>query len=1346
MKQNHTEATTTSLKLLQSQLQQCRLCDQKNIATHIAALNNRLKSNQPIDQSLQKLEQSIKRSKDIVNSLENSVPKVRFPEQLPIAKRIDDISEAISKHQVVIIAGETGSGKTTQIPKICLTLGRGRLGLIGHTQPRRLAARTVSSRIAEELKVTLGEQVGYKIRFDDVSSDKANLLVMTDGMLLAEMSADPLLLAYDTLIIDEAHERSLNIDFLLGYLHQLLDKRPELKLIITSATIDPARFSKHFNNAPIIEVSGRTYPVEVRYRPLLVTLENTDEGQSVEEIVREPLQAMAEAVAELIDYGSGDILIFLPGEREIRDAAGFLRKRFLNQLDVFPLYSRLSKKEQDKIFKSHTKRRIVLATNVAETSLTVPGIRYVIDTGVARISRYNQKTKVQQLPIEAISQASANQRKGRCGRLEDGICIRLYAEEDFNLRKEFTEAEIHRTNLASVILKMKQMRLGNIQQFPFVEPPEEKRISDGFRLLQNLQAINSKKELTHIGKQIARLPLDPRFGKMLYTAAQYHCLKELLIIVSALSVQDIRERPLEKRQQADEFHRRFNSVNSDFISILNLWQYCHHLRQDLSSSAFRRQLAKQFLSFVRLRDWTETYRQLSSLCKQSGMKINQLPSDYASVHKSIISGLPDQLGNKSPDGDYLGARNSRFLVTKQSAVINKTRDDSLQQIFDTNTLKSTQKQTKVSLPSGQWIVAAELVETQKIYARQAAVIDTDWVVEVVSPLIKKRYYDPFWSLKSGACKAYLQQSIFGLILETKKLVNYETVDKEYCRQLFLKEGLVKRQLKTKIPEIINFWQACDEVIQQEDKVRRRDRLLDSESIVELLDNRLPKSIVSIGQLNKWYKKANLEQRSRLNISAEKLLRNDVSEMPELPKYWLLNDIKLPIEYKFEPGSEDDGMTVTLPLAILQGLDNSDFEYLIPALLRDKIIALLKGLAKKLRKNFVPVPNFADSILARIEEQKNALGEKQYSEKLLPAICRHLKQITGVSLSISELEAVELPPQLKVNFKLIDEAGKVLCKARDITLLQQQMDSKNWQAELLQPLKQNIIELETQLTTWPKQEIFKALELTQSGIKIKQYPGLDQDRGEIFVALFSSLREAEYSTQQATIGLILTNLNRQLEFMKKDLSQQQTINLGYASLGNYSDFCAELAWAAVSSLLTDKKVSSRTEFESVLQWITGEFQQRATELAKIIVPILEEKVKVKTQLKGKLPVSAIASYQHIARVVDDLIYPGFIKAVPMTQLKCYSNYLKSLLLRLEKLPHNANRERADIETLNHWGDKISTLQLKIPIWSEHYKQLRNLYWMRDELSVSFFTQELGTRIPVSEKRLSKQYNSLIQLLG
>ncbi len=1333
-KENNSEQT--AIIQLQQQLDNCCLREQSDYKNHLQAIKKRQRNNQPIDKSLDILSKKIATSIEKVKTLDTQCPQISYPDELPITQRVEDISVAIEKYQVVIIAGETGSGKTTQIPKICLALGRGRKGLIGHTQPRRLAARTVSARIAEELKVKLGDQVGYKIRFDDVSSSKANILVMTDGMLLAEMSSDPLLLAYDTLIIDEAHERSLNIDFLLGYLHQLLKKRSDLKLIITSATIDPVRFSKHFYDAPIIEVSGRTYPVEVRYRPLLIENELNADEQQKNEIHREPLDAMAEAVDELIQHGSGDILIFLPGEREIRDAAGYLRKQFFTKLDIFPLYSRLSKNEQNKIFKAHSKTRVVLATNVAETSLTVPGIRYVIDTGVARISRYNQRSKIQQLPIESISRASADQRKGRCGRLEDGICIRLYSEDDFNNRKEFTEPEIHRTNLASVILKMLDMGLGEIEQFPFVEPPENKRISDGFRLLQSLQAIDSRQKITSSGKKLAKFPVDPRFGKMLLTAAKYGSLKELLIIVSALSVQDIRERPLEKRQQADEFHKRFNTTNSDFICLLNIWKYSHHIRQQLSSSQFRKRLSKEFLSFLRLRDWMETYRQLSSLCKQSNLEMSQLPADYAAIHKAIISGMPDQLGTKSPEGDYMAARNSRFIVNRQSAVCVKTSPENFQQLLPDNKL------VEWLAPSAKWVVAAELVETQKVYARHVAAIETQWVVEIAADLIKRRVFDPYWSKKSGCCKAYLQQSIFGLILESKKPINYETEDKQFCREIFLKEGLVERKLNTRIIEIQQFWNACDEIAQQEDKTRRRDRLVNMESLIKLLDAKIPEGIVSLGQLNRWYKKSNLQQRKQLLISAQDLLRDDVEKMPKLPQFWNLGEIQLPISYRFEPGANDDGMTVQIPLALLASLDNSDFEYLIPSLLREKIIALLKGLPKKLRKNFVPVPDFTDAVLQRM----NDLNNQHKPEKLLTVICKHLKQMTGISINIEDFDNVAIPEQLQVNFNIIDDQGNTLVMGRDLLFLQQHAESKNWDVNPIDTLQDTALDYPDELDYWPEDEFNHSIEITRSGIKILQYPGLFQDKQKVKVKLFSSKAEAEFETQRATVQLLRINLSAQCGFLKNEIANRQQLSLAYSSMGSYADFVDDVCWNSIQCLISEQNIDNKQKFTQILEKIRGELVTVAVSHSALILTILEQKVSISKQLKGALSVEAIASYQNIGSILEQLIYPGFIREVSLSRLKSYSRYLNSLLLRLEKLPHNGTRERAEIEVLNTWNHKINKLNAKIPLWSEEYPALQQLYITLDELSVSFFTQELGTAMPVSEKRLGKQYNNLLDSLG
>ena len=881
---------------------------------------------------LEKIQSAIANSQTLKVQRSENIPSVTYPEELPVSQKKDDIKAAIAANQVVIVAGETGSGKTTQLPKICLELGRGIDGYIGHTQPRRLAARSVSTRIAQEIGCEMGQEVGFKIRFSDQVSDNTFVKLMTDGILLSEIQQDRFLNQYDTIIIDEAHERSLNIDFILGYLKQLLPKRPDLKVIITSATIDPERFSKHFNDAPIIEVSGRTYPVEVRYRPV----EDIDSQNS--EVDNDQLQGIFDAVDELCAEGPGDILVFMNGEREIRDTADALSKRNLKGVEILPLYARLSNAEQNRIFAPHSQRRIVLSTNVAETSLTVPGIRYVIDPGTARISRYSYRTKVQRLPIEAISQASANQRKGRCGRVASGICIRLYSEEDFLGRPEFTDPEILRTNLASVILQMLGLGLGDISQFPFVQAPDSRNIKDGMSLLEELQAIIPSKrreqaKLTESGRKLSRLPIDPRLAKMVMSGAQMGALWEIIVITAALSIQDPRERPQEKRQQADEKHKRFESEQSDFTAYLTLWNYIEEQQQALSRNQFRRQCQKDFLAYMRVREWQDIVYQLTTVCEELGFKVNDQAASDEAIHQALLSGMLSHIGVKDEKQKqlYKGARNSQFHIFPGSSLFKK---------------------------SPKWLMSAELVETSKLYARVNAKIDIKWVAPLAKHLVNRSYSEPHWEKKAGAVIAFEQQTLYGLIIVARKRTVYSEIDPALSREIFIREALANNQLGQSEGFLTANQKLIEEVQVLEEKARRRDILVDEDDLVAFYDQRIPADVNNRAAFNKWWRRKKQQDKRFLHMSREQLMKHSANNVTadHYPDTWQQGNLILPLSYHFEPGQALDGVVVNIPLALLNQVQGEGFDWHIPALRHELICGLIKSLPKTLRRNFVPAPN------------------------------------------------------------------------------------------------------------------------------------------------------------------------------------------------------------------------------------------------------------------------------------------------------------------------------------------------------------------------------------------------------
>lgn len=972
------------------------------------------------DAVLAEIEAEIAKGEERMVTRRTRVPAVAYPEQLPVSQKKDEIAAAIRDHQVVIVAGETGSGKTTQIPKICLELGRGVRGMIGHTQPRRIAARTVAERVAEELDTPLGESVGWKVRFtDQVNPDGTFIKLMTDGILLAEIQTDRELRAYDTIIIDEAHERSLNIDFLLGYLAQLLPKRPDLKVIITSATIDPERFSRHFGDAPIVEVSGRTYPVEVRYRPLL--------EEDSEDTDRDQITAITDAVEELMGEGKGDILVFLSGEREIRDTADALTKKQYRFTEVLPLYARLSHAEQHRVFQQHTGRRIVLATNVAETSLTVPGIKYVIDPGFARISRYSHRTKVQRLPIEAISQASANQRKGRCGRTSDGICLRLYAEDDFLARPEFTDAEILRTNLASVILQMTAAGLGDIEKFPFIDPPDHRNIRDGVQLLQELGAIDPaekdvRKRLTDTGRKLAQLPVDPRLARMVLEADKNGCVREVMVIAAALSIQDPRERPADKQAQADQQHARFKDETSDFLAFLNLWRYVREEQRERGSSSFRRMCKQEYLNFLRIREWQDIYTQLRTVAKQMGIHLNEDDAPADRVHVSLLAGLLSHIGMKdvkeSKDsgpgarkdggrGEYVGARNAKFAIFPGSALFKKPP---------------------------RFVMSAELVETSRLWARVNAKIEPEWVEPLAEHLLKRTYSEPHWEKDQAAVMAYEKVTLYGIPIVAQRKVNYGRVDAEVSRELFIRNALVEGDWRTHHKFFADNRKLLSEVEELEHRARRRDIVVDDDTLFDFYDRRVPDHVVSGAHFDSWWKHKRHEEPEFLDFEREMLIRESAEAVTkaDYPDSWRQGQLKFRVTYQFEPGADADGVTVHVPLQVLNQVTDEGFDWQIPGLREELVTELIRSLPKPIRRNYVPAPNFARRFLD---------GAVPLQEPLTMTMARELKRMVGVPFEADDFDWAKVPEHLRITFRIVDERRRKLAEDKDLEALKLQLKPK-----------------------------------------------------------------------------------------------------------------------------------------------------------------------------------------------------------------------------------------------------------------------------------------------------------------
>ncbi|NUT45557.1 MAG: ATP-dependent RNA helicase HrpA [Thermoactinospora sp.] len=1263
--------------------------DQRRIRRRLDG-TRRVKSREAREKITAEILADVERAEQRVVRRREAVPVVSYPENLPVSQRRDDILAAIRDNQVVIIAGETGSGKTTQIPKICLELGRGVRGLIGHTQPRRIAARTVAERVAEELGTTLGEVVGYKVRFTDQGGDRTLVKLMTDGILLAELQHDRLLEQYDTIIVDEAHERSLNIDFILGYLKQLLPRRPDLKVIITSATIDPERFSRHFGDAPIIEVSGRTYPVEVRYRPL-----DEDDDQT---------HGIIDACKELSLEGQGDILVFLSGEREIRDTADALGKAQLRNTEILPLYARLSAAEQHKVFQSHTGRRIVLATNVAETSLTVPGIKYVVDPGFARISRYSHRTKVQRLPIEAISQASANQRKGRCGRTSDGICIRLYEEEDFVGRPEFTDPEILRTNLASVILQMTSIGLGDIEAFPFVEPPDKRQVKDGVNLLHELGAFDAEGSITAVGRKLAQLPVDPRLARMVLEADKNGCLREVMVIVAALSIQDPRERPADKQQQADEKHRRFADPESDFLTYLNLWNYVREKQKELSSSAFRRLCKAEFLNYLRVREWQDIYSQI----RQSlGAQPNSTDAEPYTVHVSLLAGLLSHLGVKDvvdknvqekgrrPLTEYVGARNARFAIWPGSALARK---------------------------QPAWVMSAELVETSRLWARVNAKIEPDWVEPLAAHLLKRTYSEPHWEKDQGAVIALEKVTLYGMPLVVGRKVNYGRIDPEISRDLFIRHALVQGEWDSHHKFLKENRKLLEEVEELENRARRRDIMVDDEALFDFYDQRVPADVVSVRHFDNWWKRE--PDKDLLTFTPEMLVNQnaDVS-VQDYPDTWRHLNQRMRLTYQFEPGADADGVTVHVPLQMLNQFSSDGFDWQIPGLREELVTELIRSLPKHIRRNFVPAPNYAKQVLAAVEPGK---------EPLLEAMERELLRLTGVRVPREAWQLDHLPDHLRVTYRVVDERKKKIAEDKDLDALKKRLAPK-----LRQRLSAAADDLErTGLHT----RSFGTLPKVFEQGRMKGYPALVDNQESVAIKIFDTEAQQRRSMWTGTRRLLLLNVVNPARQLLGGLSNQAKLALSRSPHGGAVALFDDVVTAAVDKLMHDLggPAWEPVAFDRLYQHVRAELYDTARDVLARTEQILATWHSIGTLLDAARPSDSVDDIRH---QLSTLVYAGFITSTGARRLPDVSRYLRAIERRLTKLPEEPWRDVEWMDRVHKVEDDYAALLDKLPPVRRGDPDVREIRWMIEELRVSFFAQTLGTPTPISEKRIAKAMDRL-----
>lgn len=1283
-----------------SDLNRYLLSDHSEIKNLQNAIKKRTKQNLPASKLESKLQRLLEKSSSIVEQRDQVIPEtIQYDDGLPVSQSRQKVAELINDNQVVVIAGETGSGKTTQLPKICLELGLGRRGRVGHTQPRRVAATSVSRRIAEELKTEIGQVIGYNIRFNDQTNAVTPVKVMTDGVLLNEIVTDPLLMQYDAIIIDEAHERSLNIDFLLGYLRQLITKRSDLKIIITSATIDVERFAEHFalngKPAPILEISGRTYPVDVWYRP-------NDEEQPLPQT-----DHIGHAVEEIMAHGPGDILIFLPGEADIRDTAKHLRKEAFQNCEVLPLYARLSMAEQEKIFRpSGGKRRIVLATNVAETSITVPGIRYVIDPGLARISRYSVRSKIQRLPIEKISQASANQRKGRCGRVAEGICIRLYGEDDFNERSEFTDAEILRTNLAAVILQMKQLRLGDIEAFPFIDPPPDRQVSDGLNLLNELQAIGQDKELTQIGKAMARLPIEPRLARILLAGDEKQFLNYALVLAAFLSVKDPREWPFDKKEQAQQKHAKYKHKTSDFIAIIKLWNHLHEQQADLSNSQFRRYCGDELINFNAYREWKSTYRQLKSLMQQqSKQKTTASPKDwqtakfdqedpvfYQNLHQVLLTGLLSFIGQKDIEKGYQGTRQSKFMVHPQSTNFKR---------------------------QPAWLVTFEIVETTQPYARMTAAIEPNWLEYLAKHLIKTHYFDAHWSKNRGAVVAEMQQTLLGLKIVTNRTVNYSAVEPELCRELFILNALVRQDLESKQPFHKHNVQVKKDVEQEVAKARQADLWADEKNIVEWFERKLPKHINSVKSLNNWLKKDPKQHNALLSISAEVLLPEEQEDKGLYPESINVKGVELPLKYHFEPGHEKDGVTIRLPQSLVGQFTDGDFERLVPGLLEEKIEFLIRSLPKRFRKNFVPVPTFAQACYEKVLETKG---------RLIDIITQHLFTMTGVILPMEAWSELNLPEHFLMRFEVVNDDGNVLYSTR--TLEEKPKKVAKIKAKPNKKIK-NLT-----YTEWPE-SFEKEGTMQEAGTDIPVFHAIEDAKDKVRIVPVVSQRQAEKTHIRGICRLIALAEAKTFSYLQKKYHNRQQLMLACASLYSAEDLINDVMMSVIKDQVSSSVPYAKSDYMRVLDAVKESLVPNSNKVLDQLVSTLKLRNRCLADAKA-LGRNFKTAYEDIKQQLSYLFQEGFCYRFGAEHVRDYARYLKAIELRLERIKHNPLKDMQLMQQYKPWEDEMATLQdnQKIPQF-----EVDEYGWMLQEYRISLFAQGQKTRFPISHKRLQKFIDNL-----
>jgi ATP-dependent helicase HrpA len=1286
------------IKHLNQQLAFCLNQDRHILKRQLDKLRSESKKGNSVEAALSALAGRIEKSVAQRNKRLASIPSLNFPD-LPVTGKKDDIAELIKTNQVLILCGETGSGKTTQLPKICLSIGRGAAGLIGHTQPRRIAARTVADRIAEELGEPLGKSVGYKIRFNDKTHADSLIKLMTDGILLAESQNDPYLNQYDTIIIDEAHERSLNIDFLLGYMKWLLPKRPDLKLIITSATIDTERFSQHFNNAPIIEVSGRTYAVEMRYRP--IERESEEEDDTGDDLQH----AILDAVDELYRDLRGDVLIFLSGEREIRETTDSLKKHHPNQYEILPLYSKLSVSEQERVFNPKGgKIRIVLATNVAETSLTVPNIRGVIDTGHGRISRYSHRSKIQRLPIERISQSSANQRAGRCGRVAEGICIRLYSREDYEARPQFTEPEIMRTNLSAVILQMTALKLGDIEDFPFLEPPDDKMIRDGKTMLHEVNALDKSGKLTETGRQLAKFPTDPKLARMLLAAAEEGCLSEVAIIVSALSIQDPREKPADKMAQAEQKHAQFRHAESDFLSLLNLWNAFEEQKKHLSNSKLRKYCSDNFLSYLRMREWFDIHAQIMQVVKgELKMTLNSTDAAYENIHRALLTGLLSNIGFRHEQYEYLGARGLKFFIFPGSG----------------------QHKAKP-----KWIMAAEQVETSKVYARTVAKIEPEWIEAVAPHLLKHNYFDPHWEKKGARCMVSQRTLLYGLTLQTGRKIPYDHVDAKTAREMFIQSALVEHDYHSNAPFYVANQKLLEEVGMIQHKGRRVDLVADEQWLYAFYDKLLPEDVFSGVSLDTWRKKVERDNPKLLFLKKQDLTREQEHHVNDIqyPDSKKVGTLTIALQYRFEPSHDEDGVTALIPVHQLNQLSQAPFDWLVLGMLAEKCAAMIKSLPKNLRKHFVPVPETVQRCLEIEPDFKGTVQEW---------LSNRLRKLTGEAIPLNAWAMEALPAHLKMNFRVVED-GKLLDYGRDLKALQAKHATQA--VDSFEQIAADELNY-TGCIQWAFDDLPDTYAFIQKGQQFMGYPALVDEGDAVGVKIFDTQTKANREHTAGLMRLFALQLRKECTYITKNMPQSAAVELSYNRLPkhpllaikttNYKDDMLVMILHAV--FIEGKTLRTQAAFEQSLRDNKARLVSVANEAGKLALDLMNLYSAIKTAL-ARFQV-ADSLIKDLNEQLDLLIYAGFIRTTPYENFKHLARYLKAVQYRLEKYDNNLSKcqEIARYHT-RYWTDVEKRAKKQVIIPEEE-----PFRWALEELRVSLFAQQLKTAYPISAKRMDKLWD-------